>query len=314
VVVLAQCGRQAFARQSIEHRRKIMMEMSENDQRPIGNVRSIGAILIDSGVLQPQDAERVLKFQKKRGLRFGDAAIKLGLLSKADVQQALSQQYDYPYLMAGNQQVNAEVVAAFSPFSPLVEQLRVLRSQLMLRWIDASQGRQALSIASPESGEGRSFIAANLAVVFSQLGERTLLIDADMRRPRQHRLFRLDNKQGLSSILAGRSQVREAVKRVPGLLGLSILPAGPLPPNPLELLSRTTFHALIAAAKKHFDVIIVDTPAGNNTADAQAVTVATQGALVLARRNQTNIASLQSLVLSLQHGGGSVVGSLLNNG
>ncbi|MDR2678808.1 MAG: chain length determinant protein tyrosine kinase EpsG [Zoogloeaceae bacterium] len=282
--------------------------------RRVGNFRSIGAILIDNGILAAEDAERVLHYQKKHGLRFGDAAVKLGLLSKADVQKALSQQYDYPYLMTGNRQVSDEVVAAYSPFSPLVEQLRVLRSQLMLRWFDSTTGRQALTIASPESGEGRSFIAANLAVVFSQLGERTLLIDADMRHPCQHHLFRLDNKQGLSSLLAGRAHLAAAVKRVEGLLGLSILPAGPLPPNPLELLSRSTFQALLDAAKKHFDIMIVDSPPGNDTADAQATTVATQGALILARRNVTSIASLQALTHTLQHSGGIVVGSLLNNG
>ncbi|MGC5317045.1 CpsD/CapB family tyrosine-protein kinase, partial [Escherichia coli] len=79
-----------------------------------------------------------------------------------------------------------KVVAAYNPFSKQVEALRALRSQLMVRWFDIDGKHKALSIVSPASGEGRSFIASNLAVVFSQLGERTLLIDADMRQPCQH--------------------------------------------------------------------------------------------------------------------------------
>lgn len=277
--------------------------------------RTIGAILMDSGRLGPEAAERILKLQKELGLRFGDAAIQLGLLSEAEVQQALAQQYAYPYLMPGDSHVSEEVVAAFKPFSPLVEQMRALRSQLMLRWFDASAGQQALAITSPEQGDGRSFISANLAVVFSQLGERTLLIDADLRRPRQHELFRLDNKQGLSGILAGRGQLSEGVHRIPGLLGLSVLPAGPLPPNPQELLSRAhAFPGLLAAARSHYDVILVDTPAASPSADAQAVGCATRGALVLARKDITPMAGLQALVAALQHGGAQVLGSVLNNG
>lgn len=285
------------------------------DSLHAGSGRTIGAILMDSGRLGPEAAERILKLQKEQGLRFGDAAIQLGLLSEAEVQQALAQQYAYPYLMPGDSHVSEEVVAAFKPFSPLVEQMRALRSQLMLRWFDASAGQQALAITSPEQGDGRSFISANLAVVFSQLGERTLLIDADLRRPRQHELFRLDNKQGLSGILAGRGQLSEGVRRIPGLLGLSVLPAGPLPPNPQELLSRAqAFPGLLAAARNHYDVILVDTPAARPSADAQAVATATRGALVLARKDVTPMAGLQALVAALQHGGTQVLGSVLNNG
>ncbi len=285
------------------------------DSLHAGSGRTIGAILMDSGRLGPEAAERILKLQKEQGLRFGDAAIQLGLLSEAEVQQALAQQYAYPYLMPGDSHVSEEVVAAFKPFSPLVEQMRALRSQLMLRWFDASAGQQALAITSPEQGDGRSFISANLAVVFSQLGERTLLIDADLRRPRQHELFHLDNKQGLSGILAGRGQLSEGVRRIPGLLGLSVLPAGPLPPNPQELLSRAhAFPGLLAAARSHYDVILVDTPAASPSADAQAVGSATRGALVLARKDITPMAGLQALVAALQHGGAQVLGSVLNNG
>jgi receptor protein-tyrosine kinase len=211
------------------------------DKLDTGAGRSIGAILIDNGRLTPDAAERILKLQKEQGLRFGDAAIQLGLLSEADIQQALSRQYDYPYLMPGDERVSEEVVAAFKPFSPIVEQLRAVRSQLMLRWFDAEIGHKTLAVVSASRADGRSFTAANLAVVFSQLGERTLLIDADLRNPSQHQLFRLENKLGLSSLLAGRAELAEAITRIPGLIDLSVLPAGATPPNPQELLARPVF-------------------------------------------------------------------------
>jgi len=288
-----------------------MNAMNENLQDKAAS-RSIGAILIDIGRLTPESAERILKLQKEQGLRFGDAAIQLGLLSEEDIQRALSRQYDYPYLMPGDDRVSEEVVAAFKPFSPVVEQLRALRSQLMLRWIDAEAGHKTLAIVSAGRDEGRSFTAANLAVVFSQLGERTLLIDADLRNPRQHQLFRLENKLGLSSILAGRSELAAAVVRIPGLIDLSVLPAGATPPNPQELLSRPVFNALIATVAGQFDIVVVDTPAGSETADSATVAARTRGALIVARKDSSSANQIKLFVSSLQHAGVVVVGSVLN--
>ena len=195
------------------------------DTHHAASARSIGAILIDSGRLTPEAAARILEVQKAESLRFGDAAIMLGLLTEEDVQQALSQQYSFPYLQPGDDSASEEVVAAFHPFTPVVEQLRALRSQLSLRWFDAEpEKHKALAIVSPESGDGRSFVAANLAVVFSQLGARTLLVDADLRKPRQHELFHLPNKLGLSSVLAGRVELAKVITRIPGAEGAFCTP------------------------------------------------------------------------------------------
>ena len=95
--------------------------------------RSIGAILIDSGKLSINDVEQILRLQKTDNLRFGDAAIKLELLTPTDIQHALSHQYDYPYLLRSDEGVSDKLVAAYNPFCPEVEALRTLRSQLMLR-------------------------------------------------------------------------------------------------------------------------------------------------------------------------------------
>src|SRR6266581_8894411 len=200
--------------------------------------RRLGAVLIHAGRLRPQDVEHILQLQRQKGLRFGDAGKEVGLLTQADIEFALARQFDHPYLRRGESKVSEEVVAAYDPFSPQVEALRAVRGQLMLRWLDQEPGGKALAIISAAHKEGRSFIAANLAVVFAQLGARTALIDADLRQPCQHRLFGLDNRAGLSAVLSGRAAVTEALERVAPLPGLSVLPAGTLPPSPQDLLAR----------------------------------------------------------------------------
>lgn len=272
---------------------------------------SIGAILVDAGKLTLDAAERILRLQKEQGLLFGDAALQLGLLSSQDIQFALARQYDYPYLLQGDGEVSTELIAAFQPFSPQVEALRALRSQLMLRWFTGERGRRTLAVVSPARGEGRSYLAANLAVVFSQLGERTLLIDADMRNPRQHALFNLDNRCGFSSILSGRGEVSD-IRRIPSFKDLSILTAGPQPPNPQELLGRPPFAKLLDELAGEFDVIIIDTPAENDYAEARTIAVRARGALVLARKKETRVADLRELVKQLAQSGVAVVGSVLN--
>ena len=202
-------------------------------------------------------------------------------------------------------------MAAYQPFSPRVEQLRAIRSQLMLRWFDRAEERQVLTIVGAERGEGRSYLAANLAIVFSQLGERTLLVDADMREPRQHYLFHLENQIGFSTLLAGRSR-EEAIVRIPDLAGLSVLPAGPTPPNPLELLNRLNFDEFMIQAKGAYDVVIVDTPAMASGEDAAMIAVRTGAALAVARSGSTRVAAFADLVQGLMDAGVAVVGSVLN--
>jgi receptor protein-tyrosine kinase len=277
-------------------------------------IRTLGAILVDGGQLKPEDAERVMQYQKEHNLRFGEAAMRLGLISEADLQFALSRQFAYAYLrqIPGEARVlSEELVSAFQPFSSRVEQLRAIRSQLMLRWFDRAEERQVLTIVGAERGEGRSYLAANLAIVFSQLGERTLLVDADMREPRQHFLFYLENRIGLSTLLAGRSR-EEAIVRIPDLGGLSVLPAGPTPPNPLELLNRVNFDEFMIQSRGAYDVIIVDTPAMSTGEDAAMIAVRTGAALAIARSGATRVAAFTDLVRGLTEAGVAVVGTVLN--
>ena len=274
--------------------------------------RTIGAILIESGRLRREDVEEILWLQVKKGLRFGDAAHELGLLSRADVDFALALQFDYRYLRRGESRVSEDVIAAYDPFSPQVEALRALRSQLMLRWFDSDPARKALAILSAGRNEGRSYIAANLAVVFSQLGQRTVLIDADLRNPRQHKLFALDERAGLSTVLSGRAGL-EAVQRIPSLSHLSVLPAGVLPPNPQELVTRPAFAQLLRRLEPHVAVIILDSPAAAESADAQTLAVRAGAALLVARKNVTRLSRAKRVADSVLHAKGTIVGAVYND-
>jgi chain length determinant protein tyrosine kinase EpsG len=281
---------------------------------PVGAAshNSIGTILVDSGRLSPENAERILRLQIEQDKRFGDVGVKLGLLTEEDIRFALSRQFDYLYLPQSDTSLNPELVAAYEPFSPQVEKLRALRGQLMLRWFNAETRRNALAVVSPGQSEGRSFIAANLAIVFSQLGERTLLVDADLRNPCQQKLFKLGQGGGLSGMLAGRNGA-EAIARISPLPGLSVLPAGAVPPNPQELIGRPIFAELLQTLIQDFDVVIVDTPAAANHAEALTIAVGTASALILARKNRSSAQDLATLARTLEQTRTMLVGSVLND-
>jgi protein-tyrosine kinase len=273
--------------------------------------RPIGAILQEAGLLTAEAIDKILAYQKQSHLRFGEAGVELGLLNKANVLYALSLQFDYPYLQAsGANGISEEVVAAYEPFGIEGERLRALRSQLQLHWRSAGNHATALAVVSCSRGDGRSWLAANLAVTFAQLGQRALLIDADLRAPRQHLLFRVDNQVGLSSLLAGRMQ-DQVVNFVHGIPGLAVLPSGPTPPNPTELLSRPAFFRILEQSASSFDVVIVDTPAFDEGADVALIARATGSALAVARSHATRATDFRRMIDSLIDGSVSVVGSTL---
>lgn len=271
--------------------------------------KSVGQILVDTGKLSLADVERVLEQQRKTGGRFGDAAVMLKLVSPDDLQHALARQFNYPYLRPGEGQLSAELIAAFNPYDRSVEALRMLRSQLMLRWFEA--GHKTLAFVSSSAGAGRSFLVANLAVVYSQLGQRTLLIDADLRNARQSALFKLDDNVGLATLLAGRP-AEGAIRSLPQFLNLSVLPAGPTPPNPLELLSSPAFRALLDDLRTKYDVILLDTSCAQNSADAQTVAARAGGAVLVARQDVTPLQALRDLEANLLGVGAAVIGVVLN--
>jgi len=274
--------------------------------------RAIGTILIEEGRLRAGDIDRIQRFARERGLRFGDAAVQLRMASQNDIDLALARQFDYPAVVRGGRDGVADgVVAAYSPQCSALEPLRTLRSELTLRWLKSTT-RPMLAIASPERGEGRSWLAANLATLFAQSGQQTLLIDTDMRNPCQHRLFNLDNAAGLSALLTGRTAGRDIVRRIHPQLKLFVLTAGLVPPNPQELLLRPIFETMLDRFAQVFNVVVLDTPAATSSADSQIVSSRAGAALLLSRRHRTRVSALAATMRSLAETGVNVVGSVVN--
>ena len=273
--------------------------------------RPIGDLIRDARNLSAAEVEQVLNYQRQHGVRFGEAAVTLGLASPDDVLAALAQQFHYPLANAERRIASPELITLAQPFSVQAEAVRAVRSQVTMRWNRPDAPRQALAVISPDSGDGKTYFAANLAVSLAQLGGRTLVVDADLRSPRQHEVFKVGNAAGLSSLLSGRteSQVIQAIEGVPGLF---VLPSGPIPPNPLELIERPAFGLLVRELTTKFDHVVIDTAAGSVGADACVVAARCGAALVLTRKHQNKVAALQDLVASLTGSSVQLLGAIVN--
>jgi protein-tyrosine kinase len=271
----------------------------------------IGDILVEAGHLTLQQVDEITRYAAESGLQFGAAGLKLGLLSKDAIQFAINTQFYYPLIgRDGDDGVTDAVVAAYDPHNPVVENLRTIRSRLSQGWL-ATMDRKILAIVSPGRHEGRSWFAANLAVVFAQAGERTLLIDTDMRNPCQHKLFKLPGDNGLSTALTGRAQI-DIFRRVHPNLRLFVMTSGIVPPNPQELITRNVFDALLGKCATAFDVVVLDTPAADGTADAELIAARAGAAVLLARRDFTKQSDLMAANRILSRSGVKVVGSVIN--
>lgn len=287
------------------------VEADAEDARAPVLDRSIGDLIRQARKLSRAQVEQILTYQRENGLRFGEAAIALGLANEEDVLWALSQQFHYPYT-PGQKKVNPELIVAASPFSDEAEVFRELRSQLLLDVLHPDQPRRALAIVSPDIGDGKTYLAANMAAAFAQLDGRTLLIDADMRTPRQQDLFRIGQpRAGLSGILSGRAE-DSVIQRVPDLPSLFVLPVGTIPPNPLELVQRPAFALLVKEMLNKFDHVVVDTPATAHGADARVIAAKCGAALIVGRRGRTRMKAMNNLVATLGKGAVKVAGVVFN--
>lgn len=272
----------------------------------------MGLILVESGRLAADKIDRISQFQQADGSLFGEAAVKLGLVTKRDVEFALSRQFDFNTLVKGESSISFELLAAYHPTAPEVDTLRRLRNALLSRATDFSMEAHVLAIISAHQGEGRSILTANLATVFAQFGRRTLIIDADLRTPRQHALFGVANRTGLSNILAGRAS-NDCRQYVQGLKNLAVLTAGVRPPNPEELLGRPTFRRLLHDFSRQFDVILIDTPPLELHCDAQTVAAMAGNALLVVRNNVGKAAVIRRIMKDFDDAKINMIGSVLNS-
>lgn len=202
-----------------------------------------------------------------------------------------------------------ELITISSPKSPIAEAYRTLRTNIQYSSIDKKI--QVVCVTSSGPSEGKSTIAANLAVVTAQAGKKTLLIDCDQRKPRQHKLFNISNMTGLSNLLADETGIAEAVQKT-DIENLMVLPAGTRPPNPSELLSSEKMRNLIGSLREKLNFIIIDTPPLLMVTDAQLLSGYTDGYLLAVASGEAEREAVAKARELLENVNGKILGAVLN--
>lgn len=193
------------------------------------------------------------------------------------------------------------------PFA-VVEAYKTIRTNL--NFLLAGHKSGVFTVSSPDVADGKSTTAVNMAIAFSQLGQKTLIIDADMRRSSLHKKLKIENDVGLSNVLAGFVTADKAVKTVNE--HLDILTAGQLPPNPSELLGSPNFKALIEEVSKHYIHVIIDTPPINVVTDALIVAPNSEGLVLVLRERYTTNDSIKRAVAAAELANIEILGAIIN--
>jgi capsular exopolysaccharide synthesis family protein len=201
-----------------------------------------------------------------------------------------------------------EVPLLDQPYSPVSTSLEMLNTNLGFTISDKEL--QVILVTSSTSGEGKSFVAGNLAVAASHVGKRVLLIDCDMRRPRQHRIWEIPNLLGMSNILAGQNEVKPAIHKV--FLNVDMLPAGKIPPNPVTLLDSQRMADLIEKARQDYDFVIIDSPPLTAVTDPLIISKFADGILLVVRPGQVEYSALKSAKSLLNQSKVPVLGMAVN--
>lgn len=270
----------------------------------------LGNILIELGRLEPRHVEDVLAQQQTNPKRFGELAVALGFVARADIELALAHQFDIDFLPAADGGTEADVLPAVAG-TRQDEVMRSVRSQLLLRWFGAEPEQRTLAIVSHGRGEGRSHVCAELGRLLAQMDEDTLIVDADLRAPTLHERFGIDNRTGLSSYLS-HEVLRAPVRAVRGTPRLHVLPAGPSKPEGTALLERRDFAVLLGNLARRYAFVLVDTPPAAQFPEAMTVAVRSSGALMVTRRHRTRVADAQRVADALARHGVEVLGAVIN--
>lgn len=202
------------------------------------------------------------------------------------------------------------LITQLNPRSPIAEQYRSIRTNIQFSAVD--KAIKSILITSPGPSAGKSITAANLAVVYAQQGMKTLLIDADLRKPTVHYTFRLDNLRGLSSVLIGETTFEDAVEQS-DVSDLQILSCGPIPPNPAELLASKRMEDLMTYVEEHYDFVIVDMPPVLAVTDAKIISQIVDGTLFVMRSGNTEKEEAERAYDIINDGQARILGSVLND-
>jgi receptor protein-tyrosine kinase len=203
-----------------------------------------------------------------------------------------------------------QLLSAHDATHPHSEKIRLLRTEILLRHTARDEG-MGVAVLSAGRGEGRSQVAAELALAFAQLGRSTLLLDADLRHPQLHKLFGTPQHNGLAQAITGDPAAE--MLGVEGYPTLSLMTAGAAPENPLELLSDGRFESLMSELRERFDFIVVDTPQCADYADALVVATVVGHVLTVHRARRTRQKAARAMMRQLSSARADVLGAVLNH-
>ncbi|MDF2520153.1 MAG: capsular biosynthesis protein [Clostridia bacterium] len=196
-----------------------------------------------------------------------------------------------------------------NPKSPVAESYRVLRTNIQFASIDKPV--KVIAVTSSSPGEGKTTTIANLAITFAQSGSRVLVIDADLRKPRIHKVFYLSNVTGMTTVLAQRIDADSCITQTT-IDNLFVLPAGPIPPNPSELLASNAMKNLMEELKNGFDIILIDAPPIGVVTDAAILSTIVDGTILVVGSGSVEIEAAQRAKDLLEKVNANVLGVVLN--
>ncbi|RZA01302.1 MAG: polysaccharide biosynthesis tyrosine autokinase [Moraxellaceae bacterium] len=272
-------------------------------------VNKIGRMLENRGKITRDEFKAIIAVQNEQDLRFGDAALLLGLVQNDDIKSVLAEQFSYTTPPDRDSGLDSRLIAAFQPDSVQTEALRSLRSELLLRYFNRGS-HLSLAIVGSEDESGIATTASNLAITFSQLGIRTLLVDANLRSPQLQTLFGHNERSaGLSDFIADRVQVQPTA--IPSLGSLWVLTAGTQAPNPQELLASKHYAEKLQILTNEFEVTIINTPPLTDVKDAQLIAAQSGAALLVVQENVSRLKEVETLCSSLRGVGVRLLGAAL---
>lgn len=195
------------------------------------------------------------------------------------------------------------------PMSIISEAFRTIRTAVFFS--APAENCTTILVTSPEPGDGKSTVASNLAIAMAQAGHRTLLIDADFRRPTQHAIFELDRDMGANSVLECKATLREAISAT-SINTLHVLPCGPLPQNPSEILNGKRFEKMMQVLSSHYDKVVIDSPPVSAVADASILAASADICLLVLRAEKSTRRGAAQARDRLIGVGGTVLGVIFN--